>query len=139
VRENKKRFTLSKPVNKRLEILPTAFVLDKDQPNQYLVPVYNNSTNDIFIKNDTKLSSIEFVDGSICENNIVDVNFLDIYNMDQYFVERKELENTKLSQENNDIFSPHISSIFLNGEKTLENQKAFNEQEKNDLLKSLHK
>jgi len=104
VKENNKRFTLSKAVNKRLEILPTAFVLDKNQPNQYLVPVYNNSTNDIYIKNDTKLSNIEFLDGSVYENNIVDVNFLDIYNMDQYYAERNEIENTKFSQENNDIF-----------------------------------
>ena len=105
IKFDRTRFTMKSPQINNITILPTIYTYDKNGTNKFMIPIKNNSCNDIFINSNTKIAEVELIDeddGEILENNIIDISSMQICNINAVAVDGNEQINKQKSANDNE-------------------------------------
>ena len=126
--KDKVEFAIFKSKIKSLDVLPTVYVYNKGKKNNFLLPVFNNSENDVIIDKDTCIASIDFCDREFKKPQVIDINSMHLYDdIDSY-----ESDNESVSDLN-------INSVFVDGKKVISSQNSLSAEEKIRTFKELEK
>jgi len=115
---NSFQFTHGKSFFKNLQALPTAYTYNSKE-NRYLMPIFNDSLQEILLRENSIFSNIEIFEDE-AQEVVLETNRMEIF-----------------TQVKENIISN--SNIFLNGERKINDQKAFSHHEKEELKEKLLK